>query len=431
MWKQAVGNFLRSGTVLSLVGGAVGSGSYVMFKDYSRYERMIDVYETGNILPPLAENHYEITFCHRPGLEERLKQILNTKFTNEYYLINGEVGTGKTRILVELVREMMENEGSKRKGAPIYISVAQGKSFPDTLATAVRFHFDEHISYQFFLDCVMRISSFPSKDQDSKLTRVLNAIEESSFRHLQKTGRPVVLVLDGVNGLSKQMPGALEKIQDKAKLWADTNTVKVIFIINDEETEMLLHKNSSSWSRIGSPLIIDDLTKEEAITFLTSAPFLETTLDEDNNKAMSEEQATKVFNFVGGRMVHLVVFKREFVLGKSFEETANTMREREREKFISVSRTPSAWYVVRAVRNSQHKCVKLSKIIKETSPNDVAILAKHNIIRYLRDDIGALIKFQSPLTENVVEELQQKYEDDKAKKAQQKSQDLVVSHATV
>jgi len=77
------------------------------------------------------------------------------------------------------------------------------------------------------MDYVMRVSSFPRQDSESRLTRVLHAIEESSFRYMQKTGRPVVLIIDGINSLPSSMPQALEKLMEKAKLWADSNTVKV------------------------------------------------------------------------------------------------------------------------------------------------------------------------------------------------------------
>jgi hypothetical protein len=80
------------------------------------------------------------------------------------------------------------------------------------------------------MDYVMRVSSFPRQDSESRLTRVLNAIEESSFLYLQETGRPVVLIIDGINTLNASMPGALDKMMEKAKLWADSNTVKAIML---------------------------------------------------------------------------------------------------------------------------------------------------------------------------------------------------------
>ena len=40
-------------------------------------------------------------------------------------------------------------------------------------------------------------------------------------------GRPAVIVIDDTNHLATHVPGTLEKLQEKAKLWADTNIAKV------------------------------------------------------------------------------------------------------------------------------------------------------------------------------------------------------------
>ena len=200
-WRLAVGNFLRSGTMISMVGGILASGCYVSYTDKMRYHRMLQAYNSGNILPPLAENQYEISYSHCSDIEKELRAMISNSFSNEYFIINGEVGTGKTRLVVETVRDIMKTNGSLKAGAPIYVLVTQGTSFPESLANAVKFFFDEHISYRFFLDYIMRIHSLPQRDIDSRLTRVLNAIEVSSFAYMQKTGRPVVLIIDGANSL--------------------------------------------------------------------------------------------------------------------------------------------------------------------------------------------------------------------------------------
>ena len=75
----------------------------------------------------------------------------------QYYLVTGEVGTGKTRTLVEMVRAMIKGPGQQGEGAPIYVLASQGKSLPDTLAEAVNFLYDEHISLKFFLDFIFQV----------------------------------------------------------------------------------------------------------------------------------------------------------------------------------------------------------------------------------------------------------------------------------
>lgn len=104
---------------------------------------------------------------------------------------------------------------------------------------------------------------------------MLDAIEKSAFDYLQQTGRPAVLVIDGINSLSLSMPDVLERIQEKAKLWADTNTVKLILINNDEGTESQLQRASSSWTRMATPIIVGDLGAEDAVRFLMEPHFME------------------------------------------------------------------------------------------------------------------------------------------------------------
>ena len=130
------------------------------------------------------------------------------------------------------------------------------------------FLYYEHIDFRSLLYLVFHTQSMPARDDAHKLRRVLNAIELSAFRYMMKTGRPVVLVVDGVNYLPTSEPDAPQILQEKAKLWADTNIAKVIFVSNDEETEKVLKQSSSSWSRAAAPLCVGDLTQDEGKEYL-------------------------------------------------------------------------------------------------------------------------------------------------------------------
>lgn len=389
-----------------MAGGVLATGSYVVYKDHTRFERMSLAYTRGRILPPLAENDYEVAYFRRPELEQTIREVLSPRFTNEYYLISGEAGSGKTRAVVEIIRDMITTEGRRNQGAPIYVQAVQGKSFPETLASAVNFYFDEHISFAFFLDFVMRIHSFPSRDDNNRLVRVLDAVEKSAFKYMIRSGRPIVLVFDGVNSLNSYIPGALEKLQEKAKLWADANIAKVVFISNDEETESVLQKNSSSWARAGTPIVFGDMTRQESIGFLTSHTFMENSTAVES---MPVEEAEKIVDLVGGHIHHLIICKRNWISGKPIEVTVSDLMMREREKFVSVSRRPSLWIAVSILRKAPDKTMLLSKLIKETSENTVQRLAKENVIRYGRSQLGTTVQFQTRLTEIVVEELQRAY----------------------
>ncbi len=53
-----------------------------------------------------------------------------------------------------------------------------------------------------------------------------DAREPAPSSYLQKNDKPVVIVVDGVDAISDS-PRCLQRLQEKAKLWADTNIAKV------------------------------------------------------------------------------------------------------------------------------------------------------------------------------------------------------------
>ena len=106
----------------------------------------------------------------------------------------------------------MANEGRQGLGAPIYVLANQGNSFAETLANAVGFQFDEHISFRFFVSLLTRTNSMPLRDDSNRLSRVLNAIEKSAFFYMQLHGRPAVIVIDSVDWLQKYMPAVVDHL---------------------------------------------------------------------------------------------------------------------------------------------------------------------------------------------------------------------------
>jgi hypothetical protein len=117
----------------------------------------------------------------------------------------------------------------------------------------------------------------------------------------------------------------------------------MVFINNEEETEALLQKNPSCWSRLATPIIVEDLNNNEAVEFLTAANFMEqdaksskSTIRPAIDTAMPLERAKRIVDLVGGRILHLIEFKRAWFRGISFEETAEELKGREREQLLKV-----------------------------------------------------------------------------------------------
>jgi len=141
------------------------------------------------------------------------------------------------------------------------------------------------------------------------------------------------------------------RCQDKAKVWADANIVKLVLIINDTETETHLSKNSGAWSRLATPIIVDDLRRDEALAFLNE-PYL---MEQDQltagstvslmvrqsasprtGKTMDGDLAGRIVDLVGGRILQLIVMKRDWLYGVSFDDSAEELKNREREKLLQV-----------------------------------------------------------------------------------------------
>jgi len=112
---------------------------------------------------------------------------------------------------------MMADEGRRGLGAPIYVLANQGNNFAETLAAALDFRFDEHISFQYVLNVILRINRMPLRDDSNRLTRVLNAIEKSAFAYMQMYGRPAVIVIDNIDWLLQHVPEAVDRLQVRKK----------------------------------------------------------------------------------------------------------------------------------------------------------------------------------------------------------------------
>ena len=136
-------------------------------------------------------------------------------------------------------------------------------------------------------------------------------------------------------------------------MWADANIVKLVFVISDTETESQLRKNSGAWSRLATPVFVDDLRQSEALAFL-KAPYL---MEQDQlaagartagdgavrrsvsprtGQSMDDQLAGQIVDLVGGRILQLIVMKRDWLYGVPFDDSAEELKYREQEKLLQV-----------------------------------------------------------------------------------------------
>ena len=322
---------------------------YVAYRDTQRYKNIADTFSTGNITEPMQQNHHEVAYFPRDNESgaRLLRETIDSNFTNKYHLVMGEVGTGKTRLLVELVREKIRTSGVRHEGAPVYVLASQGKSFPDAFAAAINFKFDEHISLRFLINAIVQVEEFPRRDYHNKLARVLCALEKAAFRYTKEKGKPAVVIIDGVDRLTKHMPDALTLMQEKAKLWADANIVKLVLVTNDERTQEILQENDSNWSRADMDIYIRDMPDDSAREFLKLQPYGKSTNRQEAERLneMSNEYLEKAIHAVGGRVTHLLEFKFDWLKGVGVDETIGRLVEKELAKFHSIAEDPANWKV--------------------------------------------------------------------------------------
>jgi len=139
-------------------------------------------------------------------------------------------------------------------------------------------------------------------------------------------------------------------------VWADANIVKLVFVVNDTETEAHMSKNSDSWSRLGTPVIVDDLRQNEALAFLKEPYTLEhdqlaagaagggvvrRSVSPRTGKSMDGELAGHIVDLVGGRILQLIAMKRDWLYGVSFDDSAEELKHREQEQLLQVLRDVS------------------------------------------------------------------------------------------
>ena len=121
-------------------------------------------------------------------------------------------------------------------------------------------------------------------------------------------------------------------------MWADANIVKMVFIINDTDTETyLMTKGGGTWSRLATPILVNDLSNEDAVDFLKS-PYL---MEQDQlaaqanprtGRTMDDELAGRIVALVGGRILQLIAMKRDWLDGVSFDDSADELKKKEERR---------------------------------------------------------------------------------------------------
>ena len=369
---------------------------YIEYMEIERYNRMERNFHKGVIISRRNETYDRVSYVTRPDIEGELIKVLHPSSSGRYFIVRGEVGCGKTRTIREMVKKQMDE--SKHSGAPIYVLANQGQSFVDSLATAVDFRFDEHLSVKYLLESLTGIRALPAKNDKEKLSRTLNAIEIAATKYRKLHNRPVVIVLDGIDKLKDRLPCCIDRLQEKAKLWADSGIVKMVFVSSDENLEKIMQRNQSEWSRAAAPVYISDLTREQALKVL----------NQDGRKIFTDEETEDVLQTVGHRVKHLLEVVQDRKDGIDLKLSLEKLKAKERTKLRFIPVNDRIMEILRQIYDAGTDGISFpifSFFDEDMKP--YISLATADILRIETRPTTTVIKFESGLTRTIVTEILQ------------------------
>lgn len=117
---------------------------------------------------------------------------------------------------------------------------------------------------------------------------------------------------------------------------------------------------------------------------------------------MSEEYAKKVTENVGGRLLLLLDFKRDYYRDIPFEKTLFSLTEKEKVKFDASMKSKTILKLFDSLTEAADNQIPMTQALGMASVEDLNLLTSRDILRFERAETGMLVTFESKLTETVV-----------------------------
>ncbi|RHZ63859.1 hypothetical protein Glove_327g23 [Diversispora epigaea] len=234
-------------------------------------------------------------FVLRPDVVNSLKKIFKpNKYHSYYYVICGEHGTGKTTLTKIASKEVGQGV--------IYINIPKKfdtlEDFGVAFEKAINFTFKEHIAFS---------KRILKKSNQEKWEKAFNTFKRISEIYKEKHGKPPVIIYDNISQLIPKYSDIIDYLQDNAKDNADDGNFISVFVCNENSVPRRMEMRSA-WSRAKKPVIeIGDLNEKESMKYLI------------NKRKIKQEEAKKLYELVGGRIVELKEVADDFISGQSFE----------------------------------------------------------------------------------------------------------------
>ncbi|CAG8518268.1 10913_t:CDS:2 [Dentiscutata heterogama] len=240
---------------------------------------------------------------------ERLKKILQPNEDQSFYhVVCGEHGTGKTTLTRIASREAGQDKDRGIQGGAgvIYVDIPPDfKDLGDAFGKAINFAFEENISFTVQLGRKI-LGTTKDKSEISEWKRAMKAFKRASATYKAKHGKSPVIIYDNVSRLVHKNPEVLDILQDDAKDNADYQNYIAVFVSSEGSVPRRM-ESRSAWSRAENPIEIGDLSKEESINYLI------------DKRKVKKEEAEKLYELVGGRIIDLRRVANKSLAGQNFE----------------------------------------------------------------------------------------------------------------
>jgi hypothetical protein len=307
----------------------------------------------------------ETAFVDRKILNRSLEMILRPKESDQYAVIVGGNGCGKSTAVRKVLSSLQQPRGVVYFDCP-----ADSKEFSPELLSILR--------YSPIVDFSGGVRRFFERSTKEERDPDVSAEPKASFSRLQKHlvaaattfqndyKRPMVLVLDSVDILAKQTPEFLMFLQDFAKKEADKGNLRIVFITSDGSALPLLMSNSS-WSRAEKPPFeVGEISDEDAIDYL-------------KKNGIDQDLAEKVVkNITGGLFVMLKDYVSNHRKGVKYDDILQILNKKTKTDLIGLQIQENHPFFKRLIANSNVGTDEATNL--DISIEKLELLLKKNIL---------------------------------------------------
>ncbi|KAI5804482.1 hypothetical protein EDC01DRAFT_422715 [Geopyxis carbonaria] len=225
--------------------------------------------------------------------QEKIDRIVAGEEQGHYYLLIGEKGTGKTSMLLSAMHKTMGEACSMMEAH------ADPEIFRIRLGKALDFEFHED-----YIGSLFSIRGPRETTALLDIERALNKLEKVALKRRRKTGKPLVMIINGMHMVRDDELGKdlVELLQQRAEGWAAAGLVTMVFNSDDYWVYERMKQYGSRMELIS----VRDLSKQSALKALRNLRgkyYKEDMNDENITKTLQIFE--KVYELVGGRLAFL------------------------------------------------------------------------------------------------------------------------------